>query len=61
MRTNIKRTEKFIAENDVENATASFQSTRQVIDKAVQKGVIHPNNGTRQKQRLAKKLNAVTA
>lgn len=61
MRTHIKRTEKFIAENDVENATASYKATRQIIDKAVQKGVIHPNNGTRQKQRLAKKFNGLSA
>ena len=30
------------------------------IDKAVKRGVLHRNNGARQKSRLAKKLNAVT-
>lgn len=61
MRTHIKRTEALIAANEVENAQASFKETTKVIDKAVQKGVIHTNNGTRQKQRLSKKLNALTA
>lgn len=61
MRTHIKRVEHLIAEKDVENAKAAFQTTTQVIDKAVQKGVIHKNNGNRQKARLAKKLNEVSA
>lgn len=61
MRTHIKRTEAFIAANDVENATASLKETTRIIDKAVQKGVIHQNNGNRQKQRLSKKMNALTA
>ena len=30
------------------------------IDKAVKRGVLHRNNGARQKSRLAKKLNAIT-
>lgn len=61
MRTHIKRTEALIAANEVENAQASFKETTKVIDKAVQKGVIHTNNGTRQKQRLSKKLSTLTA
>ncbi|MEI3613324.1 30S ribosomal protein S20 [Pseudogracilibacillus sp. SO30301A] len=61
MRTHIKQVEKLIEANDVENAKTAFQSTARVIDKAVQKGVIHKNNGNRHKVRLAKKLNKVTA
>ncbi|TAE60183.1 MAG: 30S ribosomal protein S20 [Nostocales cyanobacterium] len=30
------------------------------IDKAVKRGVFHPNNGARKKSRLAKKIKAVT-
>ncbi len=61
MRTHIKQVEKLIEANDVENAKTAYQSTARVIDKAVQKGVIHKNNGNRHKVRLAKKLNKVTA
>jgi len=61
MRTHIKQVEKLIEANDVENAKTAFQSTARVIDKAVQKGVIHKNNGNRHKARLAKKLNKATA
>ncbi|MEI3606867.1 30S ribosomal protein S20 [Pseudogracilibacillus sp. SE30717A] len=61
MRTHIKQVEKLIEANDVENAKTAFQSTARVIDKAVQKGVIHKNNGNRHKARLSQKLNKVTA
>lgn len=61
MRTHIKQVEKLIEANDVENAKTAFQTTTRVIDKAVQKGAIHKNNGNRHKIRLAKKLNKVTA
>ncbi len=61
MRTHIKQVEKLIEANDVENAKSAFQSTARVIDKAVQKGVIHKNNGNRHKARLAQKLNKATA
>jgi len=61
MRTNIKKVETLIEANDVENATVAYKSTARIIDKAVQKGVIHKNNGNRHKARLAKKLNKITA
>ncbi|MEJ8776412.1 30S ribosomal protein S20 [Pseudogracilibacillus sp. ICA-222130] len=61
MRTNIKKVEKLIEANDVENAKVAFSATTRIIDKAVQKGVVHKNNGLRHKARLAKKLNNVTA
>jgi len=61
MRTNIKRVEHFVNENDLENAKAAYQQATQIIDKAVQKGVIHKNNGNRQKARLAKKLRSISA
>ncbi len=40
----------------LDNMSAAYQK----IDKAVKRGVLHRNNGARQKSRLAKKLNAVT-
>ncbi|HLR70645.1 MAG TPA: 30S ribosomal protein S20 [Pseudogracilibacillus sp.] len=61
MRTHIKQVENLIDANDVENAKNAYQSTVRIIDKAIQKGVIHRNNGNRHKARLAKKLNKATA
>ncbi|MEM1393197.1 MAG: 30S ribosomal protein S20 [Cyanobacteria bacterium P01_A01_bin.80] len=38
----------------------SMSAAYKKIDKAVKRGVLHRNNGARQKSRLAKKLNAIT-
>ncbi|AIF43375.1 MULTISPECIES: 30S ribosomal protein S20 [Virgibacillus] len=61
MRSEIKRVEKLVEANDAENAKSAFRSTAKHIDKAVQKGIIHKNNGDRQKSRLAKKVNSLGA
>ncbi|MFC4558873.1 30S ribosomal protein S20 [Virgibacillus kekensis] len=61
MRTHIKRVEKLVAANDAENAKSVLQETFKKIDKAVQRGVIHSNNGNRQKSRLTKKVNEISA
>lgn len=61
MRTAIKQVEKFVEANDVENAKAALKDTSKKIDKVVQKGIIHKNNGDRQKARLAKKVNNLGA
>lgn len=61
MRTNIKRVESLISENNVEEAQAALKVAVKKIDKAVQKGVIHKNNGTRQKTRLTEKVNELGA
>ncbi|WP_405101089.1 30S ribosomal protein S20 [Oceanobacillus sp. FSL H7-0719] len=61
MRTAIKQVEKFVEANDVENAKAALKDTVKKIDKVVQKGIIHKNNGERQKTRLSKKVNELGA
>lgn len=61
MRTNIKKVEKLVEANDAENAKTAYHSAVRIIDKAVQKGVIHKNNGNRHKARLAKKVNTLSA
>lgn len=61
MRTHIKHIEKLIEANDVENAKSALQKTTKKIDTAVQKGVVHPNNGNRQKARLTKEVNELGA
>ncbi|AFY53305.1 SSU ribosomal protein S20P [Rivularia sp. PCC 7116] len=55
--------EKYTAEPSEElkkEVLDSMSAAYQKIDKAVKRGVLHRNNGARQKSRLAKKLNAVT-
>ncbi len=61
MRSHIKQVETLIEANDVENANKAFQEASRKIDKTVQKGIIHKNNGNRQKSRLAKKIKSLGA
>lgn len=61
MRTNIKHVENLVDENKVEEAQTALKTAIKKIDKAVQKGIIHKNNGTRQKSRLSKKVNGLGA
>lgn len=61
MRSTIKKVESFIEANDVENAKSTFQLATKKIDKTIQKGIIHVNNGNRQKARLAKKMKTISA
>lgn len=60
MRNYIKRVEQFVEANDVENAKIALNQAVKVIDKAVQKGVVHKNAGTRYKSRLAKKVDSIS-
>ncbi|GGB28933.1 30S ribosomal protein S20 [Lentibacillus populi] len=61
MRSQIKHVESLVAANDAESAKTALISATKSIDKAVQKGIIHQNNGNRQKSRLAKKVNGLSA
>ncbi|WP_174613864.1 30S ribosomal protein S20 [Virgibacillus ihumii] len=61
MRTQIKRVEKLIEAKDAENAKPALNLAVKKIDKAIQKGVVHKNNGNRQKSRLTKKVNQLSA
>lgn len=61
MRTQIKHVESLIETNDKGNAQAALEKANQRIDKAIQKGAIHRNNGNRHKSRLAKKVNTLNA
>ena len=56
MRSQIKQVESLIEANEMEKAKEAFHVATQKIDKTIQKGIIHKNNGNRQKARLAKKL-----
>ncbi|WP_077327086.1 30S ribosomal protein S20 [Virgibacillus siamensis] len=61
MRTQIKRVEKLVEAKDAENAKPALNQAVKKIDKAIQKGVVHKNNGNRQKARLTKKVNQLSA
>jgi len=61
LRTAIKSFENLVEKNDVEAAQNALLTATKKIDKAAAKGLIHKNAAARQKSRLAKKLNGVTA
>ncbi|WP_106497091.1 30S ribosomal protein S20 [Lentibacillus sp. Marseille-P4043] len=61
MRSQIKRVEKLVEAKDLENAKTALISATKVIDKVVQKGIVHKNTGNRQKSRLANKVNNLSA
>ncbi len=61
MRTAIKKFEALVEAKDVEKAQEAFIIASKKLDKAASKGLIHKNVASRQKSRLAKKLNSITA
>jgi small subunit ribosomal protein S20 len=56
-RTYVKRTRRQIEAGELETAQATAQVAIKALDKAAQKGIIHPNNAARRKSRLIKRLN----
>lgn len=58
MRTSVKRAQSAIMAEDEGAAQAAVVAAISQIDRAVAKGVIHPNNAARRKSRLMKHLNA---
>ncbi|RSK27911.1 30S ribosomal protein S20 [Bacillus sp. HMF5848] len=60
MRTAVKNFEALVNTNDLENAKTAYVVAASKLDKAAQKGLIHKNMASRQKSRLAKKLNNPT-
>ena len=58
-KTNITKAEGLIFEGKLEAAREAVVAAISSLDKAAEKGVIHPNNAARRKSRLMKKLNEV--
>ena len=56
-KTNITRAEKLIFAGELEAAQKAVVAAISSLDKAAEKGVIHPNNAARRKSRLMQKLN----
>lgn len=60
-KTNITKAEKLIFSGELELAKQAVVAAISSLDKAAEKGVIHPNNASRRKSRLMKKLNEAQA
>jgi small subunit ribosomal protein S20 len=56
-RTYVRRARRLIDEGQLEEARKVVQQAISALDKAAQKGVIHPNNAARRKSRLMNHLN----
>jgi small subunit ribosomal protein S20 len=60
-KTMIDKAERFIFSGDIESARKTAAAAIQSLDKAAEKGILHPNNAARRKARLMKKLNQAQA
>jgi len=60
-KTFITRAEKLIFAGEMESAQAAVAESISALDRAAEKGIIHPNNAARRKSRLMKKLNQAQA
>ncbi len=60
-KTNVTKAEKLIFSSKLEAAREAVVATISSLDKAAEKGIIHPNNAARRKSRLMKKLNEAQA
>lgn len=59
MRTALRLLREAIASGNPETAKTAFRSTASLIDKSVQKGVIHQNTASRYKSRLSARVKAM--
>ncbi len=58
-KTNITKAERLIFSGELESAQEAVVAAIGSLDRAAEKGVIHPNNAARRKSRLMKKLSEV--
>ena len=61
LRTEIKRLRAALTSGNAQDAQALLSQTVAVIDKAVQKGVLHRNTAARHKSRLTVRVNSLAA
>jgi len=61
VKTAVTKARKSILQNDIDAAQKAVKEAAMALDKAAQKGVIHPNNAARRKSRLMKQLNEALA
>lgn len=60
-KTNITKAERLIFMGELEKAKEAVRVAISSLDKAAEKGVIHPRNAARRKSRLMQKLNQAQA
>jgi small subunit ribosomal protein S20 len=56
-KTNVTKAERLIFTGELEAAREAVVTAVSSLDKAAEKGILHPNNAARRKSRLMKKLN----
>ncbi len=56
-KTNTTKAERLIFSGELEAAQKAVVAAISSLDKAAEKGIIHPNNAARRKSRLMQKLN----
>lgn len=61
IKTAIKAVLSAVEAKDATSATAAYNTASSKLDKAVVKGIHHKNYAVRQKSRLAKAVNSLTA
>ena len=61
LKTFITKANKAIAGGEAEQAAEGAAAAVRALDKAAQKGIIHPNNAARRKSRLMRKLHGAHA
>jgi small subunit ribosomal protein S20 len=59
LRSALRKFRAALAAGNPEQALAGYRETASILDKSVQKGVLHKNTASRYKSRLGKRLNAV--
>jgi small subunit ribosomal protein S20 len=60
-KTDITKAERLIFSGELEAASQAVTVAIASLDRAAEKGIIHPNNAARRKSRLVKKLNQAQA
>ncbi len=61
IKTAVKKFEALLEANDKEEAKTQYEKIVSLLDRARYKGVLHQNKVSRDKSRLAKKLNEIVS
>ena len=61
LRTAVRRLREALASGNAQTAETAYRETASVLDKSVQKGVLHKNTASRYKSRLSARVKAVAA
>ena len=61
IKTEVKKTLVSISTKNVDTAKSQLKTVYKLLDKAVERGILHKNNAARRKSRLARKIAALSA